>query len=49
VWDGEKYSTVYTTTFKFEPDSTPGFGVTALLLAALVAIPMARWRLRDTE
>jgi hypothetical protein len=47
VWDGEKYSEAYSTTFKYKEDSTPGFGATAVLLAALVAIPMARWRMRS--
>ena len=46
VWDGEKYSEVYSTTFKFEPDSTPGFGVAAALAAALIAVPMVRLRKR---
>jgi PGF-CTERM protein len=44
VWDGEKYSEVYSTTFKFEEEGTPGFGLTAALAAALIAVPMARWR-----
>jgi hypothetical protein len=46
VWDGEKYSVAYSTTFEFEQDGIPGFGATAVLMAALVAIPMARWRVR---
>lgn len=44
VWDGEKYSSVYSTTFKFEQEGTPGFGLTAALAATLIAVPMARWR-----
>ncbi len=44
VWDGEKYSEVYETTFKFEEDSTPGFGLTAALLATAIAVPVARSR-----
>jgi hypothetical protein len=47
VWDGEKYSEVYSTTFKYEEEGTPGFGLAAVLLAALVAIPMARWRMTE--
>ncbi len=47
VWDGEKYSDVYSTTFKFKEEGTPGFGLTAALMAVLIAVPMARWRLRD--
>ena len=47
VWDGEKYSEVYTTTFKFEENGTPGFGLTAALLATLIAVPIARRRLRE--
>lgn len=46
VWDGEKYSEVYSTTFKFEEEGVPGFGATAMLVAVLVAIPMARWRIK---
>ena len=47
VWDGEKYSEVYSTTFKFEEDGAPGFGATAVLVAVLIAIPMAHWRTRE--
>jgi len=46
VWDGEKYSEVYETTFKYKDTSTPGLGLTAALLATAVAVPMARWRAR---
>lgn len=44
VWDGEKYSDVYTTTFKYEEDSTPGFGLMMALAAVAVAVPVARSR-----
>jgi hypothetical protein len=47
IWDGEKYSEVYTTTFKFEEEGMPGFGLTAVLAATLIAVPMARWRMRE--
>ena len=47
VWDGEKYSEAYSTTFEFKEDSTPGFGLTAALAATLIAVPMARLRRRE--
>jgi hypothetical protein len=49
VWDGEKYSEVYSTTFKFEADENPGFGMTAALLATLIAVPIARRRMRNAD
>ncbi len=44
VWDGEKYSEVYSTTFKFEEEGTPGFGLVAALAAVMIAVPVARLR-----
>ncbi|NOQ54536.1 MAG: hypothetical protein GQ558_08030 [Thermoplasmata archaeon] len=49
VWDGEKYSEIEETYFSFEKSEEPGFGLLAALMAVLVAIPMARWRMRGRE
>jgi nuclear transport factor 2 (NTF2) superfamily protein len=45
VWDGEKYSEVYSTYFSFEESESPGFGLLAALLATMVAVPLARRRM----
>ena len=47
VWDGEKYSDVYSTTFKYEEEGAPGFGLVAALAAGMVAVPAARARRGD--
>ncbi|MCK4970330.1 MAG: hypothetical protein KAS77_07380 [Thermoplasmata archaeon] len=49
VWDGEKYSEIEETYFNYEKSEEPGFGLLAALMAVLVAIPMARWRMRGRE
>lgn len=49
VWDGEKYSDTEETYFNYEASEEPGFGLLAALMAALVAIPMARWRMQGRE
>jgi hypothetical protein len=49
VWDGEKYSEIEETYFSYEKSEEPGFGLLAALMAVLVAVPMARWRMRGRE
>jgi len=49
VWDGEKFSETEETYFSYEKSEEPGFGMLAALMAVLVAIPMARWRMRGRE
>ena len=47
VYDGEKYSETATSYFTYKKSEEPGFGLLAALMAVLIAIPMARWRMRD--
>ncbi len=47
VYDGEKYSETATSYFTYNKSEEPGFGLLAALMAVLVAVPMARWRMRD--
>ncbi len=49
VWDGDKYSETEETYFEYEVSEEPGFGMLAALMAVMVAIPMARWRMRGRE
>jgi hypothetical protein len=46
-FDGESYSDVLSTTFKFKKSEEPGFTLLAAMLAVLVAVPALRWRARS--